>query len=144
MRQSLHTLFYVDTCVGLARTMYIRCICGIFGREITEYTVIYGVYIRFWPTLYMCCVAKCRSAKYRKCEGWLEECIPRLCLVSWMKNCWLCALLWVGRTAPTVLYAYQKNMHLLEHMFQLYTWKIYAPTGLYAYQKNMHLLEHMF
>jgi hypothetical protein len=37
--------------VGLARTIYIRCVYGIFGREITKYTVIYGVYIRFWPTL---------------------------------------------------------------------------------------------
>jgi len=35
----------------LAKTIYIRCIYGIFGREITKYTVIYGVYIRFWPTL---------------------------------------------------------------------------------------------
>jgi len=35
----------------LARTIYIRCKYGIFGREIIEYTVIYGVYIRFWPTL---------------------------------------------------------------------------------------------
>ena len=26
-------------------------IYGIFGREITKYTVINGVYIRFWPTL---------------------------------------------------------------------------------------------
>jgi hypothetical protein len=26
---------------------------GIFGREITIHTVIYGVYIRFWPTLLM-------------------------------------------------------------------------------------------
>ena len=41
------------TCVGLARTMYIRCIYGIFGRELIKYTVIYGVYIRFWPTLHM-------------------------------------------------------------------------------------------
>jgi hypothetical protein len=30
-------------CVGQARTIYIRCIYGIFGREITKYTVIYGV-----------------------------------------------------------------------------------------------------
>jgi hypothetical protein len=37
--------------LGLARTIYIRCIYGIFGREITRYTVIYGVYIRFWPIL---------------------------------------------------------------------------------------------
>jgi len=42
------------TCVGLARTIYIRCVYGIFGREITRYTDIYGVCIRFWPTLYMC------------------------------------------------------------------------------------------
>ena len=37
--------------VGLARTIYIRFIYGFFGREITKYTAIYGVYIRFWPTL---------------------------------------------------------------------------------------------
>jgi len=37
--------------IGLARTIYIRCVYGVFGREITIYTVIYGVYIRFWPTL---------------------------------------------------------------------------------------------
>ena len=37
--------------VGLARTIYIRFIYGIFGREIIKYTVIYGVDIRFWPTL---------------------------------------------------------------------------------------------
>ena len=37
--------------VGLASTIHIRCIYGIFGREITKNTVIYGVYIRFCPTL---------------------------------------------------------------------------------------------
>jgi len=37
--------------LGLARTIYIRFIHGMFGREITKYTVKYGVYIRFWPTL---------------------------------------------------------------------------------------------
>jgi len=46
---------FIVTYVGLARTIYIRCICGIFGREITKYTVIYGVYIRLWPTLYIRC-----------------------------------------------------------------------------------------
>ena len=40
-------------CIGLARTIYIRCMYGIFGRGITKYTVIYDVYIRFWPTLAM-------------------------------------------------------------------------------------------
>jgi hypothetical protein len=37
--------------LGLSRTKYIRCLYGIFGREITKCTDIYGVYIRFWPTL---------------------------------------------------------------------------------------------
>ena len=30
----------------VARTIYIRCIHGIIGRENTKYTVIYGVYQR--------------------------------------------------------------------------------------------------
>jgi len=37
--------------LGLARTIYIRCTYGIFGLEITKYTVYIYVYIRFWPTL---------------------------------------------------------------------------------------------
>jgi len=37
--------------LGLARTIHIRCIYDTFGREITKYTVICGVYMRFWPTL---------------------------------------------------------------------------------------------
>ena len=45
----------LGTYIGLARTINIRCVYGIFGREFTIYTVIYGVYIQFWPTLYMHC-----------------------------------------------------------------------------------------
>jgi hypothetical protein len=31
----------------------------MFGREIINYTVIYGVYVRFWPTLlrWLCDIA---------------------------------------------------------------------------------------
>jgi hypothetical protein len=36
--------------VGSARTIHIRCTYDIFGRDMTNYTVIYGVYKRFWPT----------------------------------------------------------------------------------------------
>jgi len=39
--------------VGLTRTINTR-MHGIFGREITKYTTIYGVYIRSWPTLVVC------------------------------------------------------------------------------------------
>ena len=42
---------HFKTSQGLSRTIYIRCIYGIFGREITKYTVIYSAYIQFWPTL---------------------------------------------------------------------------------------------
>ena len=34
-------------------TIYIQYIFSILGREITDYTVIYGAYIRLWPTLYI-------------------------------------------------------------------------------------------
>jgi hypothetical protein len=42
--------------VGLAKTIHtirthIRCIYGDFSRDNTLFTVIYGVHIRFWPTL---------------------------------------------------------------------------------------------
>jgi hypothetical protein len=44
--------------VRLARTIhifrlyiFIRCIYSVYGREITKYMVLYGVYIQFWPTL---------------------------------------------------------------------------------------------
>ena len=39
-------------CIGLARTIHIRCTYGISCRDFIKYTVIYGVYIRFWPTLH--------------------------------------------------------------------------------------------
>jgi hypothetical protein len=32
---------------------------SFFGREITKYTVIYGVYIRFWPTLTISAQREC-------------------------------------------------------------------------------------
>jgi len=38
-------------CVGQAITLNIQCIYGNIGRDITKYTVIYGVYIWFWPNL---------------------------------------------------------------------------------------------
>jgi hypothetical protein len=55
-------------CVRLARTMYIRCIYGIFGREITKDTVIYGVYIRFWPTLSIWCLVLLRGQQAHSLE----------------------------------------------------------------------------
>ena len=33
--------------------VYTVCIYGIFSREMTIHAVIYGVHIRFWPTLHI-------------------------------------------------------------------------------------------
>ena len=52
--------------VGLARTINIRCIYGNFGRKITKYTVIYDVYVQFWPTQvngHKQCVSVCVHAR---------------------------------------------------------------------------------
>jgi len=69
--------------VGLARTIYVRCIYGIFCRKITNYTVIYGVYIRFWHTLRFCntyiavpsyiCAAALTCCRLRTCWN-LKSC----------------------------------------------------------------------
>jgi hypothetical protein len=45
-----HAYMYTISRVG-QNHVYVRCIYSTFGREITKYMVIYGVYIRFWPTL---------------------------------------------------------------------------------------------
>ena len=50
---TVYLVTFLQKYLGLARTIYIRCIYGIFGREIIKYTVIYGVYIQFWPTLHI-------------------------------------------------------------------------------------------
>jgi hypothetical protein len=48
---------------GLARTIYMWCLVfvSILGRAITNYTVICGALIRFWPTL---CTRICHISGY--------------------------------------------------------------------------------
>jgi len=36
--------------IGLAITIYVRCIYNIFGMECTKYKVTHGVYLQPWPT----------------------------------------------------------------------------------------------
>ena len=67
-------------CAGLARTIYIRCVYGSFGGEFTIYTVMYVVYIRFWPTLCMWltprrgyCLLSTRRTSKRLCSTLLFE-----------------------------------------------------------------------
>jgi hypothetical protein len=45
-------LSWPEPYIYMVYTLYSNtAIQGIIGREITEYTVIYGVYMRFWPIL---------------------------------------------------------------------------------------------
>ena len=61
----VHVRTWKSTCSGLARTIRIQCIYGIFGRDVIKYTVIYGVYLRFWPNLL--------TYNYiYTCRAWLE------------------------------------------------------------------------
>ena len=57
------------TWVGLAKTIYIRCIFGIFSREIAECTVIYGVDIQSWSTLHMRLALLCGSCQRGELRG---------------------------------------------------------------------------
>ena len=50
MRNGVRVILNEISSVG-QNHIYIRCIYGIIDREIIKYTVTYGVYIRFWPTL---------------------------------------------------------------------------------------------
>ena len=66
--------------VGLARTIYIRCVYGIFGRESTEYTVhVYMVLanpacipvnVWFWPSLDVYAIRKRSNCMYKN-ETWV-------------------------------------------------------------------------
>ena len=47
--------------IEVVGTTYIRCVYIIFGRKITRYTVMYCVYIRFWPNLVV------QQQLYRRC-----------------------------------------------------------------------------
>ena len=59
----------------------------IFGREITIHTVIYGVYIRFWPTLCIWyCLLRCCSVRAHEDVSHVLVCV----------SVWLCVHVCVG------------------------------------------------
>jgi hypothetical protein len=50
--------------------MYIQCVYGILGREITKHAVIHGAYKRFWPILHILhflVVQRCMQLVYIIC-----------------------------------------------------------------------------
>jgi hypothetical protein len=52
-----HTHITTSMCImhyrreGLAKTIHVRCSKGILAKNFIKYTVLYGVCVRFWPTL---------------------------------------------------------------------------------------------
>ena len=53
-RAACRSVHVCDLFVGLVRTVYIYTVyIRYFGRDVTKYMVIYGVYIRFWTTLFV-------------------------------------------------------------------------------------------
>ena len=71
-------------CVGMARTMYIRCIYGIFGREFITYTVIYGVYIYVTYTSYTAniyiCIHITQAHNFGQTYSWYSH--HQVCVIS--------------------------------------------------------------
>jgi len=59
----------VYVCMCRVGQNHIRCIYGIYGREIIKHTVTYGVYIRLWLTLCMCAVGELDHEKARVLAG---------------------------------------------------------------------------
>ena len=68
--------------VGSARTKHIQCIYVISGREITKYTVIHGVHIRFWPTLFLSHAHLCKVALHTSPPRHLVLCFSSSCYCS--------------------------------------------------------------
>ena len=59
--------------------IYIWYVRGIFGREITKYTVKYGVYTQFWPTLGTTqCEHACTDSMHACADSQRRPCMRRL------------------------------------------------------------------
>jgi hypothetical protein len=56
----------MEVLIRLAKTIYILCIYGIFGRNLHKYMAVYGVYVWFWPTLRVLCTKPCTGRNSRK------------------------------------------------------------------------------
>ena len=81
---SIHSNWWWHTFVGLARTIYMRCIYKILTEiSLIKNTVIYGVCLRSWPTLYLCNInyntACARSLRVLVAQELLLKC-TRSCL----------------------------------------------------------------
>jgi len=85
------SIAYSAWLVGLARTTYIWCIYGIFGRKVTKYTVIYGAYIRFWPTIVTCDVVLKMLTPLSRTQMW-----QAWHLIPW--NDWTVFVRWINCT----------------------------------------------
>jgi hypothetical protein len=74
----VNTVFFTVCLLFSFSLMQISWLLFLFGREITKYTVVYGVYVQFWPTLFIsnACLRQCQLAKamHTKLQHALLEC----------------------------------------------------------------------
>ena len=63
---------------------------GTFGRNIIEYTVIYGVYVRFWPTLVNCHAGNRRMKCPRSDLDLFVSSVPSTSVCSFIAKCAVC------------------------------------------------------
>ena len=89
---------------------YIQCTYGIFGREITIYTVIYGADIRFWPTLQKCKCATLNCPVTILTRSILEGRVHSACNTESLRVCLIRAQPW-----PTALLPFHQSILTTHH-----------------------------
>jgi len=110
----------------LARTLYIRCIYGVFGREITKFTVMYGAYIHGSGT------PLTKVIRHRTRSRWTE----RYRLVLLLTMTMSCTFSKPGIPAPVHLWT---NHTYGLRMEGIWNWKAYSQST--AWTNHMHGLK---
>ena len=134
--------------------IYIRCVYGLFGREFTIYTVIYGVYIRFWPTLIIPCPPPpdSSSLNWPHCLFTPPTQTPSNILVWLIAFVWLSLVWFIAFHTP-----YSDTLkslcmaHCLFHSRGSLTWSLHQQTHAACFHRQafhfwsyhiLHLIDH--
>jgi hypothetical protein len=114
--------------IGLARTIYIRCIYGIFGRKTTKYTVIYGACIRFWPTLVKIIY---NFPCFFALICWVH---PTACII-WVHR--TACIIWVHPTACIIYRTVHEQMSARAAVLRQYTHTVENVRSILLVQENL-------
>jgi hypothetical protein len=122
--------------VWLARTIYIRCMYGIFGLEFTKYTVYVYVYIRFWPTLQICKPSRAAAAATPE-QTSVIQCVSNVFKNHGRSNIHICF-----HNSPKGTRAYKKKFSECGEE-RLFLTAILVVTGACTSRVCTHLLLHV-